>query len=128
MLVACLMITHFLVWTNAHFKNIGNTIKKTIKHIISTNQLWILSILAFTSVVREGVETVIFFHALDFSLFSNDIWFACAGILAAIGVAYILFFTIQKIPVRRVLQYTNWVFVLVAAGLLAHGIVELQGA
>lgn len=128
MLVACAMITQFLIWTNSNFKNIGTKIKKSVEHIVTTWQLWMLSILAFASVVREWVETVIFFHALDFSLASNDIWFAIAWVIGAVILSYILFFTIQKIDVSKVLKYTNILFILVAWGLLAHGIVEFQGA
>ena len=128
MLVACAMITQFLLWTNSNFKNIWKKIKKSVEHIVSTGQLWMLSILAFASVVREGVETVIFFHALDFSLASNDIWFAIAGVLGAVVISYLLFFTIQKINISKVLRYTNILFIIVAGGLLAHWIVEFQWA
>jgi len=114
MLVACIMITQFLIWTNKNFQNIGKKIKKSVEHIISTNQLWMLSFLAFASVVREGVETVIFLNALNFSLVSFDIWLALSGIVAAIGISYILFFTIQKINIKKVLRYTNILFILVA--------------
>lgn len=78
MIVACAMITQFLIWTNNNFKNIGKQIKKTVENIVSSGQLWMLSILAFASVVREGVETVIFLNALEFSLISSDIWLALA--------------------------------------------------
>jgi high-affinity iron transporter len=76
MILASIMITQFLIWTNANFKNIGKQIKKSVEHIVSSGQLWMLSILAFASVVREGVETVIFLNALNFSLVSSDIWLA----------------------------------------------------
>lgn len=128
MLVACLMITQFLIWTNTNFKNIGKKIKKTVENIVTTNQLWMLSLLAFASVVREGVETVIFLNALNFTLYSSDIWFALGGIIGAIWISYILFFTIQKVNISKVLKYTNILFILIAWGLLAHSIVEFQWA
>ncbi len=128
MFLASAMITQFLIWTNANFKNIGKKIKKSVENIVSTNQLWMLSILAFTSVVREWVETVIFLNALDFSLQGSDTFLAVGGILGAIIVSYILFFSIQKVNVSKVLRYTNILFILVAGGLLAHGIVEFQWA
>ncbi len=128
MLVACLMITQFLVWTNANFKNIGKKIKNSVEQIVSSGQLWMLSILAFASVVREGVETVIFFNALDFSFWNSDVFYALAGIVAAIALSYLLFFSISKVNMAKVLQYTNILFVLVAGWLLAHSIVEFQWA
>jgi len=78
MLLACMMITQFLIWTNANFKNIGKKIKKSVENIVTTNQLWMLSILAFASVVREGVETVIFLNALNFSFQNGDVFLALA--------------------------------------------------
>ena len=128
MIVACVMITQFLIWTNKNFQNIWKKIKKTVEHIVTTNQLWMLSILAFASVVREWVETVIFLNALEFSLISSDIYLALAWVFWAIILSYVLFFTIQKVNVAKVLRYTNVLFILVAWGLLAHGIVEFQWA
>ena len=128
MLLACIMITQFLVWTNKNFKHIWKQVQKTIRYIVTSGQLWMLSILAFASVVREWVETVIFLNALDFSFNWTDIWFALAGIAWAIVISYILFFSIQKINISKVLRVTNMMFILVAWGLLAHSIVEFQGA
>ena len=128
MIVACLLITQFIVWTNSNFKTAGKTIKKTVEYIVTTKQLWMLSILAFASVVREWVETVIFLNALNFSFISSDIWLALSGIVAAIWVSCILFFTIQKINIAKVLRVTNVLFILIAGWLLAHGIVEFQWA
>jgi len=128
MIVACALITQFLIWTNSNFKNIGAKMKKSVQKIVTSGQLWMLSILAFASVVREWVETVIFFNALDFSLASNDTWYAIAWVIGAIIVSYVLFFSIQKINIAKVLQYTNVLFIVVAWGLLAHGIVEFQWA
>jgi len=128
MLVACALITQFLIWTNSNFKNIGAKMKKSVQKIVTSGQLWMLSILAFASVVREWVETVIFFNALEFSFANNDIWYAVAGVIGAIIISYILFFSIQKINIAKVLKYTNVLFIVVAGWLLAHGIVEFQGA
>ncbi len=129
MLLACIMITQFLLWTNANFKNIWKKLKKSVEHIVTTNQLWMLSILAFASVVREWVETVIFFNALQFSLSNpSNVIFAISGVWVAIIVSYLLFFSIKKIDISKVLRYTNVMFILVAGWLLAHSIVEFQGA
>jgi high-affinity iron transporter len=128
MLVACAMITQFLIWTNSNFRNIWKKIKKTVQHIVTTNQLWMLSILAFASVVREWVETVIFLNALDFSFEGSDIWLALWWIITAIALSYILYFTIQKVNISKVLRVTNVMFILIAAWLLAHWIVEFQWA
>jgi len=128
MLVACIMITQFLIWTNMNFRNIWKKIKKSVENIVTTNQLWMLSILAFASVVREWVETVIFLNALDFSFSGADIWLALWWIFAAIIISYILYFTIQKVNVAKVLRVTNILFILIAGWLLAHSIVEFQWA
>lgn len=128
MFLACAMITQFLIWTNSNFKNIGKKLKKSVEQIVTSGQLWMLSILAFVSVVREWVETVIFLNALNFSLVSSDIWLALGWVAVAVSISFILFFTIQKVNVRKVLQYTNILFILVAGWLLAHWIVEFQGA
>jgi len=128
MILASIMITQFLIWTNTNFKSIWKKIKKTVQDIVSSGQLWMLSILAFASVVREWVETVIFLNALNFSLTSSDIWLALWGVFWAIALSYVLFFTIKQVNISKVLRVTNILFILVAGWLLAHGIVEFQGA
>lgn len=128
MLLASIMITQFLLWTNKNFSNIGKKIKQSVEYIVTTWQLWMLSLLAFVSVVREWVETVIFLNALNFSFVGPDIYFALGGIIWAIIISYILFFSLQKINIREVLVYTNIMFIFVAGWLLAHAIVEFQWA
>lgn len=128
MILASIMITQFLIWTNTNFKNIWKHIKKTVENIVSSGQLWMLSILAFASVVREWVETVIFLNALNFSFTGPDIWLALWGIFWAVVISYVLFFTIKKVNIAQVLKVTNILFILVAGWLLAHGIVEFQWA
>ncbi len=128
MLVASAMITQFLIWTNNHFKHIWVKIKNSLEYIITSWQIWMLSLLVFVSVLREWVETVIFLRALDFRFTNSDIWLALSGIFAAIGVSYAISFGLKKMNFAKILRITNILFVLLAGGLLAHGIVELQSA
>ena len=128
MLVATVMITHFVLWTNSHFKDIGKMIKSWLDKAISSGQMWILTMLSFVSVIREWVETVIFLKSAEFAGTSGGIFYALAWSLSAIGVALLLFFFIKNINLSSVLKSTNILFLLLGAGLFSHAISEFEWA
>lgn len=128
MLVATIMITHFVVWTNSHFKNIWKKIKKWVETALSWGQLWILTILSFVSVIREWVETVIFLKSAEFSGISWGLFYAFGGFLIAIIVAWVLFYTIKVANISSVIKSTNFLFLLLWAWLLSHAISEFEWA
>ena len=128
MLLASLMITHFIIWTNSHFSQLWTKIKKSIDRYITSWEIWILTFLAFVSVLREGVETAIFLGALDFKFWNIDILYALWGILTAVIFSYILYTYIKKLNLIHIIQTTNVLFFLIAAGLFAHAIWEFQEA
>lgn len=126
---AALLITHLLVWMKRRGKEIQASLSKKVEQSVKAGTLWTLAAIAMMSVVREGVETVIFFQALLVQA-SGDvpIMSALLGILSAVLLAVVIFFSTKKVPVKLFFYYTAYFLVLIAGGLLAHGVVELQGA
>ena len=126
MLLAAWMITHFVLWTNAHFKHLGSMIKKWVEKALSTGQIWMLSVLAFVSVIREGVETVIFLKSAEFAWTSGWVMYAFWWFVVAVIVAVVLFYIIKSINITSVLKATNVLFLLLWAWLLSHAISEFE--
>ncbi len=129
MLFAAGLITHLLFWMQKHSHQIKESLERKVTDILERKELWLLFFLACFSVLREGVETVIFLQAI--SLQSDSVfafWAASVGCLAAIILAIAIFWSSKSISPKKFFQATSVFLVFVAAGLLAHAIVEFQGA
>lgn len=129
MTVAAGIIVHLVFWMKQYAKNIRENIKNKVKFHIERNELIALGTLAFVSVAREGIETVIFLNALWVqSEGSVTIVSAFLGILAAVLLAFGIFKGSKKVSIGYFFQGTTLLLVFVAAGLIAHAVVEFQGA
>jgi high-affinity iron transporter len=90
----------------------------------STNGAKSLSIIAFLSVWREGSETVIFLGA------GTESMWAIAGLAIGIAIAIVLgWLMLDKgvhIDIKKLFTASTVLLIFVGAGLLAHGVHELQ--
>jgi high-affinity iron transporter len=85
--------------------------------------------MAFLAVFREGVELALFLSAAVFLLDDlNTLLGALAGLVASILVGMIIFLSSIQLNVRVFFRVTSAILLLFAAGLLAHGVHELQEA
>ena len=78
------------------------------------------------AVLREGVETVIFLGAISFAGAKSVAIGGVAGLVAAIILGYIIFVTAKKVNIKIFFGVTSVVLILLAAGLVAHGVHEFQ--
>jgi len=127
--IAFALITHMVMWMRRHGKDIKMKLQGKLQVILDQKELWALFILAFTAVLREGVETVIFLKALSFqSAGALSLWGGFLGLIAAVALALLIFFSTLKISPKKFFQYTGIFLIFVAAGLLLHSIGEFQEA
>jgi len=129
MIGAAGLITHLIVWMRIQGRQIAEHLKTQVELSVKTGMLWSIAFIALFSVVREGIETVIFFQAL--SVQSNGALpfiSGGAGVFSAVVLAVVIFYTTKKIPINEFFRYTSYFLILISAGLLAHGVVELQAA
>lgn len=127
MIGACILITHMTFWMQKQSKNIKQNLTKKIQTAVQSKTLWMLTAIAFCSVVREGVETVIFFSALEIQSGGiGQILFASIGVITAVILSIFIYTTSRHVPVGLFFKLSSTLLLLVSAGLLAHGIVELQ--
>jgi len=82
----------------------------------------------FLSVVREGVESVIFLGATRFGTGAGSLWGALAGLAAASLLGFLLFRGAVRVRLGLFFTVTNLLLLLFAAGLVAHGLHELVEA
>jgi high-affinity iron transporter len=131
MLFAAVLLTTMILWMMRQ-KNIAKNIQNKVSahiEVAGYNKTYAygLFLLVLIAILREGVETVIFFGAINYS---SGISFlgAALGVVAAIVVGYLFFIGTRKVNLKMFFTITSILLILFAAGLVAHGVHEFQEA
>lgn len=129
MLAAVGVLTSMILWMQKQSCTIRGEIQSRVDQAIRSNGVAGIAVLAFVSVFREGVETVLFLKAALVSGTQQGVFVGgLAGILGAIVIAWLLFKTAVGLDLRKFFVATGTLLLLFAAGLFANGIHELQEA
>lgn len=131
MVVAAGLLTWMILWMMKQRGGIRKNIESKVDFHLSKNYGFGLFLLAFVGVAREGVETVIFLQGARIQAEAQGgqvLIGAIFGILLAVFVSYLLFKGIARISLRKFFMVTTLLLILFAAGLMAHGVHELQEA
>lgn len=127
MLIGAVLITTMILWMMKQ-RNIAVELKHKVAAEIHESHRMGLFLLIFISVLREGIETVLFLGAASFASANNNILGALLGIAAAIVLGYLMFVGSMKIDLRKFFNISSILLILFAAGLVAHGMHELAEA
>ena len=127
MLVGAFLLTTMILWM-MNQKNVAKELKQKVSYDIANKDKYGLFFLVFISVLREGVETVIFLGAASFINGSNNLLGGLVGVIIAIVIGYLLFVASVKINIKKFFNISSFLLILFAAGLTAHGVHEFQEA
>lgn len=127
MLLAAGFLSYMILWLHQQ-KSFKERLKQKLfgeKDQVHRMSLFFLVLFA---VLREGVETVLFLKAISFNSGQLPLVGGFVGIFFALLIGYFIFVLEVKLPIKRFFQVTSFFLILFAAGLLAHGVHELQEA
>ena len=117
-------------WMRQYARAIKGEIQQRIDEAEATRRLWVVGLIAFTGVFREGAETVLFLWGL-FSQVGSTGAGAIIGGLAGVGTAAALGWAIyhggKHVSLQKFFTVTSALLLLLAAGLFSGGIGKLQG-
>lgn len=120
------VLTYVLIWMARHARRLGSAMEE-IKGAISRGQVLTIATVAFTSVLREGVEAVLLLGAIAVATSSFDTMTgALLGLVFAIAIGLSLIKGSYRVRVRTFFKYTSILLILIGAMVTAHGIEELQ--
>ena len=114
-----------LFWTAWFCHGASQHINDIKKHMHSN--MWVLALIVFITVFREGAEIVAFLTGLYVAGTSlTDIGFgAIAGLGVLAVVCWIFSNQLKRIPVGKIFKMSRWVFTALAVYFLYYGIHEL---
>ncbi len=129
MLSAAGLITWMILWMLRQGARMKDEIEGRVSSHIESHYPLGIFLLTFISVAREGIETVIFLQAafIQSQAAYHNIG-AVLGIVIAISVSYLFFKGMYLFPLKKFFLVTSVILILFAAGLVAHGVHELEEA
>ncbi|MFW6115880.1 MAG: FTR1 family iron permease [Chloroflexota bacterium] len=129
MLLAAAVLTWMIFWMQRQGRKIQADLEEGVRRAVTEESAWALFSLAFIAVVREGIETVLFLTAAAFSATAGEALIGgTIGLSVAIVIGWLVFAAGKELHVRAFFRVTGLLLVLFAAGLVAHGVHELQEA
>ena len=126
MLFGAFLITTVILWM-MNQKNVAEDIQKKVSMDIKQKDRLGLFFIVFISVLREGVETVIFLGSASL-VNGTSLFGSLLGIGSAIFLGYLIFVASIRVDVKKFFNFSSFLLILFAAGLVAHGVHELQEA
>jgi high-affinity iron transporter len=127
LLIAAGVVTWMLFWMRRQAGSVKGELQGAVDRAMASGGTWGLAVLAFTAVIREGLETSIFMVGLatsDRSEASWILWGAVAGLAIAILIGYGFYRGSRRVNLATFFKWTGIALVFIAAGLLSHGIGE----
>jgi high-affinity iron transporter len=120
---AVLMIGWHVVWMASHGRALSAQMKAVGSDVsVGNKPLALLLIVVAVAVLREGSEAVLFVYAqaANGSDWLSLVGGVTTGILGGVGMGLALYLGLLRIPMRHFFTATNWLLLLVAAGMAAQ--------
>ncbi|GAB3051577.1 FTR1 family protein [Intrasporangium mesophilum] len=129
-IVAVVFVTFMVFWMRTASRTISGELKGRLDKALDLGPLAV-AIVAFLGVGREGLETAIFFYATTEAAGQGNNqplvgW--VIGLGGAVLLGWLIYRGAVQINLGRFFRYTGILLVLVAAGILAYGLHDLQEA
>lgn len=129
-LLAVAMVTWMIFWMQKAGRTLKRTLEGEIDRALAAGTLWGLVAIGFVSVAREGIETTLLLWSMvqSFGDAPGALLGALLGILTAIALGALLSRGMLRLDLRIFFTWTGALLIIVAAGVLAYGIHDLQEA
>jgi len=127
MLLAAGVLTWMIFWMRRQARGLKGALEADVRRATLRNGKRALFVLALVTILREGVELALFLTAAVFTTSAGQTLTGAAfGLALAFLLGWLLFASIIKLDLRRFFLVTGILLVLFAAGLIAHGVHELN--
>ena len=129
-LVAAGVLTWMIFWMRRQGASIKGELEQRVDHAISSGAggRGVL-LVAFTAVLREGIEAALFLIAAAVGTSSRDVFVGgVIGVVAAALLGLLIYLGGRRVPMRAFFSVTGVLLILFAGGLCAKAVFYLQAA
>ena len=129
MLAAVGVLSWMIVWMKRQAAGIKNSLEHDVATAVGMGSVFALALIPFSAILREGLETSVFLFAATRQAQPLEATVgATAGLVVAAGLTWGIYSGGYRVNLRVFFNVTGTLLIVFAAGLLAHGIHELQEA
>ena len=129
MWVAVGFLTYMVLWMRRESRTVAQGIRRGIDSAVERSGSLALVSLVFVMALREGIETVLFIFGITRTSEPLQVAFGAGlGIVGAVALGYAVYAGGKRINLGTFFRVTGVFLILVAAGLLAHGVAEFEEA
>ena len=128
LLIAATVVTWMLFWMRRQSMAIRGELHARLDRVMTDGSALGLAVLAFTAVIREGLETSVFLVGQVTSAQSaagSLIGGALVGLAAAVAIGWGFYTGSRRIDLRSFFRWTGIGLIFIAAGLASHAVHEL---
>ena len=127
MLIGAALLTTMIFWMMKE-QNQAQKLKDKMDGYMDRGHILGVFFVVLVAVLREGIETVIFFRTLMVTQTGGQWLGAVLGLIAATLLVVLFFFGSKTLKPGMFFRVTNVLLILFAAGMVAYGVHELQEA
>ena len=129
MLFAVAVLTWMVFWMKRQSAGISSELRHQIDGALSGGSVLALTMLAFSSVAREGFETTLFLFAGSTNTSGSQFLLGgLIGFVMAAACGVVIYYGAAKLPLKQFFLASGVVVIVMAAGLLSNALNSLQGA
>ena len=126
-LLAVVILTYMLFWMRKQAVSLGADLRKGVDRAVASASIFGLVLLAFTAVIREGIETALFLLGQTTAASGEGLSVvlgAAIGLLIAAGIGVLIFRAGLRLNLSSFFNVTGAALVVIASGLLSYGVHE----
>jgi high-affinity iron transporter len=132
LLVAAAVVTWMLFWMRRQASSVAGQLQRSLDRVLVAGSAWGLTLLAFTAVIREGLETALFLVGQATAATTADggsgaasvLAGATVGLLISVGMGYAFYRGSRRLNLGRFFRWTGILLVFIAAGLVGSAVHE----
>jgi high-affinity iron transporter len=133
MLLAAAVVTWMLFWMRREASSVKGNLQRAMDRVLTEGTAWGLAVLAFTAVIREGLETALFLVGQATAAAGGSagdagapsvLLGAVVGLGIAVGLGYGFYRGSRALDLGRFFRWTGVLLVFIAAGLLSSAVHE----